>query len=411
MLTKNEIESYNLRFLLISSLISSLIIAIFYNLNIDYYLKGFIIPITTIFINFLINIKKNNLLKNKKAFLLIIPISLIILSSILFKTFNNRILNIFILPMIIIYCLFSLINKKYDLTSKILILFFKVFPTKYFSNLNYLNNCLKPKSNKKYKSLNILLGLVISIPLAIILLSLLASSDMYFSTFINNIFSNFLNIFNIHFLWSNLYIFSLTFIAGFSIFINILRKKDIVDTKSKSFNVNESVMTTILVVINLVFVLFLISEISKLTTNFLQIPIEYTYSEYAREGFFQLLVVTTINIIITFFCLYKTNLVKENKTIKYLIFLLTIFSIILIFNSYYRMYLYINAYSFTTLRLQVILFLLLELILFSLIIYKLLKGLNYNNFKIYFYLAITFYIINLYLASEPIVNMINRLLN
>ena len=411
MLTKNEIESYNLRFLLLSSLISSLIIAIFYNLNIDYYLKGFIIPITTIFINFLINIKKNNLLKNKKAFLLIIPISLIILSSILFKTFNNRILNIFILPMIIIYCLFSLINKKYDLTSKILILFFKVFPTKYFSNLNYLNNCLKPKSNKKYKSLNILLGLVISIPLAIILLSLLASSDMYFSTFINNIFSNFLNIFNIHFLWSNLYIFSLTFIAGFSIFINILRKKDIVDTKSKPFNVNESVMTTILVVINLVFVLFLISEISKLTTNFLQIPIEYTYSEYAREGFFQLLVVTTINIIITFFCLYKTNLVKENKTIKYLIFLLTIFSIILIFNSYYRMYLYINAYSFTTLRLQVILFLLLELILFSLIIYKLLKGLNYNNFKIYFYLAITFYIINLYLASEPIVNMINRLLN
>ena len=411
MLTKNEIESYNLRFLLISSLISSLIIAIFYNLNIDYYLKGFIIPITIIFINFLINIKKNNLLKNKKAFLLIIPISLIILSSILFKTFNNRILNIFILPMIIIYCLFSLINKKYDLTSKILILFFKVFPTKYFSNLNYLNNCLKPKSNKKYKSLNILLGLVISIPLAIVLLSLLASSDMYFSTFINNIFSNFLNIFNIHFLWSNLYIFSLTFIAGFSIFINILRKKDIVDTKSKPFNVNESVMTTILVVINLVFVLFLISEISKLTTNFLQIPIEYTYSEYAREGFFQLLVVTTINIIITFFCLYKTNLVKENKTIKYLIFLLTIFSIILIFNSYYRMYLYINAYSFTTLRLQVILFLLLELILFSLIIYKLLKGLNYNNFKIYFYLGITFYIINLYLASEPVVNMINRLLN
>ena len=75
------------------------------------------------------------------------------------------------------------------------------------------------------------------------------------------------------------------------------------------------------------------------------------------------------------------------------------------------MYLYINAYSFTTLRLQVILFLLLELILFSLIIYKLLKGLNYNNFKIYFYLGITFYIINLYLASEPIVNMINRLLN
>ena len=57
--------------------------------------------------------------------------------------------------------------------------------------------------------------------------------------------------------------------------------------------------------INLVFVLFIVSEISKLTNNFLSLPVEYTFSSYAREGFFQLLFVTLINFsIIISFCQY-----------------------------------------------------------------------------------------------------------
>ena len=79
--------------------------------------------------------------------------------------------------------------------------------------------------------------------------------------------------------------------------------------------VNKTVVTTMLFIVNFVFVLFLISEISKLCGNFLKVPKGYIYSSYAREGFFQLLFVTLINFGIILYLIYKTNLVKEDKKV------------------------------------------------------------------------------------------------
>ena len=87
-------------------------------------------------------------------------------------------------------------------------------------------------------------------------------------------------------------------------------------------------------------------------------------------GYFELLFVTIINFSITLYLIYKTNLIKENKLVKYLVLLLISFTILLIFNSYYRMFLYVGKFGFTNLRLQVILFLLMELLLSEIIIKK-----------------------------------------
>lgn len=114
-----------------------------------------------------------------------------------------------------------------------------------------------------------------------------------------------------------------------------------------------------------------------------------------------------INFIIIMYLLYKTKSVDENSKIKKLIFILITFSIILIFNSYYRMYLYINNYGFTVLRLQVILFLTMELIIFGVLIKKLFKGLKFNDAFIYFVVMISFYILNLYLCNDTFINLIN----
>ena len=86
------------------------------------------------------------------------------------------------------------------------------------------------------------------------------------------------------------------------------------------------------------------------------------------------------------------------------------FSILLIFNSYYRMILYINAYTFTILRLQVTLFLLLELIYFVILINNIVKNDYLNKFKLYSRLALIFYILNLYLCNELFINLINNLI-
>ncbi len=406
---KENYLKYDLKYFTISSIISTILITIFYNLNIDFYLKSFIIPTLIVLITYIVNIKHNKLEKNKISYYLLIPIMLIILNSFIFKVdFSNKFLNILILPIIITCLLLYLLNKNFKFKIKTFIIFIEDTLNNLFPNLNNINKLFKEKSKNK-NIIQIIIGLLIGIPICIILLSLLSSADMYFNYFIGSILDKVLDLLNIEFIWKNIFVISISFILTFSIFINYMLKRDIDVTKTKLLNISSSSISTILILINLVYLLFLFVEISKLTTNFLHLPALYTYSEYAREGFFQLLFITCINFIITLFILYKTNL-ENNKIIKTLLLILISLSIVLIFNSYYRMILYISAYTFTILRLQVILFLFLELILFILLIKKIVKDLKHNNFKLFSIIALIIYIINLYLCNDIVIDFINKLI-
>ena len=162
--------------------------------------------------------------------------------------------------------------------------------------------------------------------------------------------------------------------------------------------------------ISLVYILFLVSEISKLTTNFLNVPIEYTYASYAREGFFELLGVSSINIIILVFYFNFTDSIKNNKFIKILLFMIILFSIFIIFNSYYRMGLYIFEYGFTILRMQVMMFLTMELLFFIILSVKLFKlKFNYHGLK-YFIIMLITYLLNIYICNDLVIDYINKLL-
>ena len=166
-----------------------------------------------------------------------------------------------------------------------------------------------------------------------------------------------------------------------------------------------------MIITNFVFLLFVISEISRLTGNFLSLPSEYTYASYAREGFFQLLLVTIINFSIIFYIIYRTNGIKENKLLKYLSLSLVIFTIVLILNSYYRMYMYMSTFGFTVLRGQVILFLLMELIISLVMIKKIISNLKYKDAYILFNVMITTYIINIFTCHITLMDYLNHLIN
>ena len=300
--------------------------------------------------------------------------------------------------------LFNLTNKNYYIGNNLIKNIFKLFPNNLFNNLNYIK--FKEKDNKKLTS--IITGCAIGFPIALILLLLLKDADKYFGKLIDNIFGLFFDKFDISLIFSNfIFPFTISFTILFAIFINILKNKDFKFNLPNKKEVNDIITKTILIIINSVFVLFLISEISKITTNFLKIPVSYTYSKYAREGFFQLLIVTSINFGIIIYYLYKTDIIKTNKGIKNLLILLILFSIFLIFNSYYRMFLYINEYGFTILRLQVIFFITMELILFGLLIKKIVYKLKYYEGITFTTIFIITYILNLYLCNESFINLIN----
>ena len=383
-------------------IVSALLIVIISNLKVDWYFKTIMFPFFMILVSSTILVMKNDNI-NKKAFYLLIPIILIIFSNLILILLkgtldeNNEILNIIVLPVLISIYLFSLINKNYKIALVNIPLMFKIFPRYLFRNLKFLK--IKTSREKTNKILNAVFGIIVGIVFSIVILLLLMSADDYFNKFVSKTFIS------INFDFSKIMQFVIFFIIIFSIGVNLIRNRYIVMKENKTRKIDHTIIISMLSVINLVFVLFLISEVSKLCGNFLQIPMGYIYSSYAREGFFQLLFVTIINFSIILYLIYKTNVIKENKVIRNLVLILIAFSVLLIFNSYYRMFLYIGKFGFTNLRLQVILFLFMELILFGIIIKKIINKVN-NDGLIFLVIMTSFYVINLYICNDFFIRLI-----
>ena len=91
------------------------------------------------------------------------------------------------------------------------------------------------------------------------------------------------------------------------------------------------------------------------------LPEGMTYAEYAREGFFQLLLVSGINVVLI---ITAQRRFVSSKALRALLVFLTVCTYLMEASSAMRMMLYVNAYGLTYLRLLVLWFLsLLALIL------------------------------------------------
>lgn len=388
-------------------LISAILIVIVGMLNIDFYFKSVMFPFLMILISSTILVKDYERI-NKKAYLLIIPIVLIIISNLVLKVLKgnldgtNQLLNIIVLPLLISTYLFMLVRSDFKVSLENMFLVFKLFPKNLFKNLKFIK--IDTNKEKNDKVINIIFGTIIGVFISGLILVLLTSADDYFDKFLSSIAININVNFNLWYVIKGIIYFVILFVIG----INLFKNKEIALKESKMSNVNKTVVTTMLFIVNFVFVLFLISEISKLCGNFLKVPKGYIYSSYAREGFFQLLFVTLINFGIILYLIYKTNLVKEDKKVKYLVLSLIAFSIFLIFNSYYRMFLYIGRFGFTNLRLQVILFLFMEIILFGFIIKKIIRGAKKDGMVFLIIMTIT-YVINLYVCNDWFIGILEKI--
>lgn len=388
-------------------LISAILIVIVGMLNIDFYFKSVMFPFLMILISSTILVKDYEKI-NKKAYLLIIPIVLIIISNLVLKVLKgnldgtNQLLNIIVLPLLISTYLFMLVRSDFKVSLENMFLVFKLFPKNLFKNLKFIK--IDTNKEKNDKVINIIFGTIIGVFISGLILVLLTSADAYFDKFLSSIVTNINVDFNLWYVIKGIIYFVILFVIG----INLFKNKEIALKESKMSRVNKTVITTMLFIVNFVFVLFLISEISKLCGNFLKVPKGYIYSSYAREGFFQLLFVTLINFGIILYLIYKTNLVKEDKKVKYLVLSLIAFSIFLIFNSYYRMFLYIGRFGFTNLRLQVILFLFMEIILFGFIIKKILRGAKKDGMVFLIIMTIT-YVINLYVCNDWFIGILEKI--
>ncbi|MDE6253835.1 MAG: DUF4173 domain-containing protein [Lachnospiraceae bacterium] len=201
------------------------------------------------------------------------------------------------------------------------------------------------------KAGQVIKGILISMPFLIIILWLLSDADVVFGSIISGIFiSPHSAVIFIKAIYS--------FVVGFLI---IYCGYKALAHDSVSFNeilIKQSdVITgiTFTAIVSAVYLLFCGIQILVLFTSQENLlPEGYTYAQYARTGFFQLLFVCVINLILVIVCILKF---EEHKILKGILYLISGCTFIMIASSAYRMIMYVQNYSLSFLRILVLWFL------------------------------------------------------
>lgn len=203
------------------------------------------------------------------------------------------------------------------------------------------------KNTKKAITTYILIGIAIAVPMLMILGALLYFSDAVFANILDRSFLDYLKPGKI-LGWLTLFAFAL---ASSYCTIRFLGKPNLTNEVHDHRNFEPVVAITVLLPITLIYGLFCGIQIFSLFLGKMQLPEGYTYAQYAREGFFQLLFVCIINVVIV---LFVNGLFRENLVQKILMTLISVCTYIMLASSAFRMLLYIRAYQLTFYRILVL---------------------------------------------------------
>lgn len=333
-------------------------------------------------------LNKNKKILNKKALILVIPIILLSSTYFIFNNILFKMLNIFVIVVLgIIMCIY-LCKPKLKCPD-----FFKKVGCVIggmFESISDLIDFFKiPEDKRDNKNLEKLKkigkALLITIPVILVVLLLLMSADQIFENIFDKIFLNIgevLSVEGIIKLVSRLLVILITFLfcGGFIINLvadNTLFTEDIesgkIEIKFENLTIN-----MILTILNIIYLIFSVIQITNLFMHTNNNP-NFDYSNYARQGFFQLMFVSFINFAILIIAnVNKSEKTKSQKVYnKVMSLLIVIFTIIIIVSAFYRMNLYQAAYGYTYLRIFVDFVLITEgLISIPIIIYLLGKKID-----------------------------------
>ncbi len=203
-----------------------------------------------------------------------------------------------------------------------------------------------PKKDRKTIT-QILIGLVISLPVLIILVSLLAGADMAFESAVNTL---------AHFISDKLmeqliYIVCAILIAGYlySVFLSAGPEKA---TPSKaSLNMPATIANVVLLCVNLLYLFFFAIQIKHIIQAD---TAAYNLSMLAREGFFELCFVCAINF--GLFTLAHKLIKTKSRFLTGLMLVLCLMTQAIIITCVLKMRLYISLYGLTLLRVQTLWF-------------------------------------------------------
>ncbi|GKX31433.1 hypothetical protein SH1V18_39130 [Vallitalea longa] len=326
---------------------------------------------------------KNDKLRNKSY--IIGSIYIILLSTIFFRSDFEvfRVINFIGIPFLICANIaLNLNNSVIDIKELIFDSFRVLFIP--ISKMNKIftvvfNTKSKETRNKKLQNITkVLIGIVISIPFVFVVINFLSAADIVFADKLEQVVDQISNIIDSNIIIKLILciIISMYLFGQIYYIIYTNREKTTIDNdesvNKKGFD--RIISITITLIIDMIYVFFCIIQFIYLFGKSNNLPQGYTYAEYAREGFFQLVFLSVVNIIFVHMInkfylgikVVKDNMVnryKKDSVMNILLFVMVLCTFVLIFSSLYRMNLYENAYGYTRLRLLVHMFIILEAVI------------------------------------------------
>ncbi|WNS45889.1 DUF4173 domain-containing protein [Paenibacillus sp. MMS20-IR301] len=233
----------------------------------------------------------------------------------------------------------------------------------------------KMADERKQVLLRIVIGLLISAPLLLIVTSLLSTADGVFNQLLGSLPEYFASISFGEGIFRVLWILLLS-LGMFGLAWGFVDSKSYTRTlpangpdalthpavqtaapETEGIGIDDPIIiTTILLAVNVVYMLFVSVQFSYLFGAWEGIlPDNSTYADYARSGFFELIMVTSINFGILLLSLLAVRKAGGGlkRVIQLLLYILVLCSMVMLYSAYSRLTLYEEAYGYTYIRFLV----------------------------------------------------------
>ncbi len=323
-------------------------------------------------VGFIFLMYKHKKIENKKALILVIPITLLSATYFIYHNTLFQTINVLMIVLLtIIMCIYT--TKAHVKIQGFLVKGIELLAGTFESISDVIDN-LKNKFKKKKdieneKSEKLKQGLksfVYAIPVILVVLVLLMSADSVFANIFVNIFGEFKNIFmaeNFVMFCLRICIIMIFFFTFSGFFVNILKTDTMFNSETEEkiteVHIEKMTINMILTILNIFYLIFSIIQFTSLFSNMNTNNLDY--ATYARQGFFQLMMISFINIVMII--LAKVNKGDTSDYTKAMSILTLLFTVVILLSAFFRMNLYEKAYGYTYLRLFVYYILATEFIL------------------------------------------------
>jgi len=249
--------------------------------------------------------------------------------------------------------------------------------------------------NKDRKVLSqVVKGVAMAIPALFIFLLLFSSADLIFQKYVSDLITIDIEPETV-FRSILVLIATLVYIGAYSYTFRKTENQIAAQQNNKSYSVGHIESSILLGSVNVLFFVFILVQLTYLFGGETNISAQgFTYAEYARRGFFELIAVAIISLLLL---LTTEKYIAKKETghalgFKILSTALVVQIILIMASAFTRLSLYEEAYGFTTLRLYSHTFIILLAIIFCLLLYKIYKDKRGNTFAFRVFISIALFL-------------------